>query len=176
MWSVCVNIEIMSTIYHDDYNKRIKVYTDQPKKKKAPFLRFAAVHPLREIIFFSRRKIKITYFAEGFLRDSSRRNSATFRGDTPRVFAEKLGEISRWVGKDLRFLYADSEDWSNGDTELMTSLIWVFTGRVIKPTQNHYVPNITTGCATIGEEQCTRNCNFIFQLSQMYVSWTCIVF
>ena len=38
--------------------------------------------------YLSRRKLKITYFVEGFLREISR----------------------RWVGKDLRFLRADSED------------------------------------------------------------------
>ena len=51
-----------------DYNL---VNTDQPPKK-ALFSRFAAEHPLREIFFFSRRKRKITYFAEGFLREISR--------------------------------------------------------------------------------------------------------
>ena len=64
--------------------------TDQPKKK-ALFSRFAAEHPLREIIF-SWRKIKITYFAEDFLCEISR-----FLGvrETPRHFAEKLRDISR---------------------------------------------------------------------------------
>ena len=52
----------------------------------------------------------MNYFAEGLLREISQRNSAKVRGDTPRDFAEKLREISRWVGKDLRFLHADSED------------------------------------------------------------------
>ena len=67
--------------------------TDQPKKK-ALFPRFAAEHPLREKKMFSRRKIKIN-FPRGFsprnftekLRKSSRRDSARFRGETPRNFA-----------------------------------------------------------------------------------------
>ena len=78
-------------------------------RKKLFFSRFAAEHPLREI-FFSRRKIKITYFAEGFLREHSQRNSAKVRGETPRHFAENLREFSRWVVKDIWFLNADSED------------------------------------------------------------------
>ena len=141
-------------------------------QEKNSFYAFRRGTPLARnicIYFFSWRKIKITYFADGFLRnisrklrEKSRRNSETFRGDTRRDFAEKLRAISQWVGKDLRFLHADSKDWSDGETELMTSLIWVVTRRFIKPTQNRYVPNITTGCATIGEEQCTCNCNFIF--------------
>ena len=73
--------------------------TDQPKKK-AIFSRFAAEHPLREIIFFA-EKIKNHLFRRG--------NSATFRGETSLDFAEKLREIPRPVGKDLRFLHAVSE-------------------------------------------------------------------
>ena len=67
--------------------------TDQPKKK-ALFSRFAAVHPLREIIFFAeknknhlfRRRLSPQIFAKK-LRESSRRNSARFREETPRNFA-----------------------------------------------------------------------------------------
>ena len=54
--------------YFDEPKK--KTFTDQPKKK-AFFLRFATEHPLREIFFFSRRKIKITYFAEGFTKKAA---------------------------------------------------------------------------------------------------------
>ena len=59
-------------------------YTDQPKKK-ALFSHFAVVHTLSEINFF----------AEGFLREISWRNSTKVRGNTPRDFAEKLYEILR---------------------------------------------------------------------------------
>ena len=61
--------------------------------------------------YFSRRKIKITFFAESFVREMSRRNSAKVRGETPQNFAEALCEISRrnsaksrWVNKEQRFL------------------------------------------------------------------------
>ena len=79
------------------------------------FSRVAAEHPLREKKKKkkkkkSRKKLKITYFAERFLCEISRTNSAKVRGDTPRDFAEKLREISQWVGKDQMFLHADSED------------------------------------------------------------------
>ena len=80
---------------------------------------YFAEHPLREK---TRRKIKITYNAEGFLRETSRRNSrrnsARCCGDTPRNVVETLREISRWVGKDLGFLHADSED--SDQTEKMS--------------------------------------------------------
>ena len=97
-------------------NADMLAYTDQPKKK-ALFSRFAAVHPLREIFFFA-EKNKNHLFRRGFsprnvaekLRDSSRRNSATFCRDTLRDFMEKLRGILRWVGKYPRFLHADSED------------------------------------------------------------------
>ena len=87
-------------------------------RQKTFLSRFAAVHPLREIFFFFAEKNKNHLCRRGFsprifeekLRKSSRRNSATFRGDTPRDVAEKFREISRQVGKDLRFLYAGSED------------------------------------------------------------------
>ena len=69
------------------------IHTDQPKKKSF-FSRFAAEHPLREIIFFAEQN----------------KNQLFRRGVSPRKFAEKLREISRWVGKDLRFLHADNED------------------------------------------------------------------
>ena len=47
-----------------------------------------------------------------FLRFAAEKNKNHLfrRGFSPRNFAEKLREISRWVGKDLRFLHADSED------------------------------------------------------------------
>ena len=88
-----------------------------PRKKLFFFSRFAAVYPLREIIFFA-EKSKNHLFRRGFsprnfvkkLRESSRRNSVRFRGDTPRDFAETLREILRWVGKYVRFHHADSED------------------------------------------------------------------
>ena len=83
-----------------------QIYTDQ-SKKKALFSRFATEHPLREKKNF-RRKIKITYFAKGFLQ--SQRNAARFGGETLRDLAEKLREISRWICMDQRFLHADSED------------------------------------------------------------------
>ena len=73
--------------------KCTKNNTDQPKKK-ALFSRFAAVHPLREIIFFTEknknhllhRGFSTRNFAEK-LRNISRRHSAGFRGETPRNFA-----------------------------------------------------------------------------------------
>ena len=120
-------------------------------RKKLFFLRFAVEHPLHEK-YFSWRKIKITYIF--------RRNSAKVCGETPRHFAEKICEISQWVGKDLRF-HADSEDSDQTEKlERMPSLIWVSTQGDIKPTQNRYVPNIITGCVAIGQEQCTCNCYF----------------
>ena len=89
------------------------------------------------------------HFAQTF-RDISRRHSTRFRRGIPRNFS--MGKVSSCGQRRL---------YSDGETERMPSLIWVFTRRVIKPTPNRYVPNIITGCATIGEEQCTCNCNFI---------------
>ena len=143
-------------------------HTDQ-SKKKALFPVSPLNHPCAKLFVFS-EKNKNHLFRWGFaprhfakkLRESSRSNSATFRGETPGDLAEKLREISRWVNEDLRFLHADSEDWSDGGTEQLPNLILVSTRGVIKPTQNRYVPNIITGCAAIGEEQYTCNCDFIF--------------
>ena len=141
------------------YVNIVQVCTDQPKKK-ALFTRFAAEHPLREIIFFAeknknhlfRRGISLRNFAEK-LREISRRNSARFCGETPRNFAmgSKGPKVTSCVQRGL---------WSDWETEWVPSLIWVFTRRIIKPTQDR--PNIITGCATTGEEQCTGKCNFIF--------------
>ena len=80
--------------------------TDQPKKK-ALFLRFADEHPLRKIIFFTEKN----------------KNRLFRRGFSPQNFAEKLPEISRWVGKDLWFLHAYSEDsrlrnWVNAQPDM----------------------------------------------------------
>ena len=101
-------------------------YTNRSAQEKSSFFAFRRGTLLARNIFFPRRKIKITYFAESFLRAIWRRNSAKVRGetprhfadtraarfcgDTPRNFAEKLREISQWVGKDQRFLHPSSED------------------------------------------------------------------
>ena len=133
------------------------------QEKSSFFFAFRRGTPLVRFFFFFflRRKIKNTYFSEGCLREISRRHSAKVRGETPRRFAEKLREISLWVGKDLRYLHADSEDSDRmKKIERMPGLILVFTRRVIKQTR--YVPNKITGCAATGEEQCTCNCNCIF--------------
>ena len=58
-------------------------------KKKALFSRFAAEHPLREIILFAEEN-KYHLFRRGF---SPRRNSVTFRGETPRGFAENSAKF-----------------------------------------------------------------------------------
>ena len=63
-------------------------------QEKSSFLRFAAVHPLREIICFA-EKNKNHLFRRGFsprnfaekLREISWRHSARFREETPRTFA-----------------------------------------------------------------------------------------
>ena len=61
------------------------------------FSRFAAEHPLREICFFAEKKlIRRGFSPQKFvekLHESLRRNSATFRGETPCDFTEKLSEI-----------------------------------------------------------------------------------
>ena len=67
-------------------------HTDQPKIK-APFSHFAPEHPLCEIISFADTN-KNHLFRQGFssrtfaekLRESLRKNYATFCGDTPRNF------------------------------------------------------------------------------------------
>ena len=69
------------------------IYIQISPRKKLFFSHFAAVHPLREIIFFA-EKNKNDLFRRGFfsrnfaekLRDISRRHSATFHGETPRNF------------------------------------------------------------------------------------------
>ena len=76
------------------------MYTDQPKKKMS-FFAFRHRTPLARKKLF-RGKKKVTYFVEGFLRAISRTK--------PRKFAQKLREMSRWAGKDLRFIHEDSED------------------------------------------------------------------
>ena len=91
------------------------IYRSAQEKKF--FSRFAAEHPLREIMFFTEKN----------------KSHA------------KLREILRWVANDLRYLHAEREDWSDGEIERMPSLIWAFTQRVIEPTQNCYVPNIIIG-------------------------------
>ena len=104
------------------------VYTDQPKKKL--FFRVLPRNTTCSKKYFSRRKIKINFCAESFLREISRRNSAKVRGENPQNFAEKLCEISRktsaksrWVRKDLRILHVDSE-YSDRTVKLSESPGW----------------------------------------------------
>ena len=65
-------------------------YTDQAKKKTLFFfIAFRRGKPLARFVFPEQIKKKITYFAEGFLREILWRNSEKVRGETPRHFAEK---------------------------------------------------------------------------------------
>ena len=96
------------------FKKVLLVALGRSAQEKSSFFAFRRGIPLARNIFFLRRKIKITFFAEK-LRDISQRNSARFREETPRDFAELLREISGCVGKDLRFLHADSEDSDQTD-------------------------------------------------------------
>ena len=104
---------------------------------------------------FSRRKIKTTYFMEGVVCEILLRNSASFHRETPQNLA--MGRYGPKVSSCRQWGL-----WSDGETEWMPRLIWVSTRGVIKPTQNRYVLSIITGCAAIGEEQCTCKCNFLF--------------
>ena len=72
-------------------NKSIHVQIS-PRKKL--FFRVSPRNSLCAKKHFSRRKIKVTFFAESFFREISRRDSAKVRGDTPRYFSEKLHEIA----------------------------------------------------------------------------------
>ena len=88
--------------------------TDQ-SKIKALFSHFTMEHLLREKKKIA-EKNENRLFRKGFsaqkfmekLRVSSPRKKSC--GETLRDFVKKLCEILRWVGKDRRFLYADSED------------------------------------------------------------------
>ena len=62
------------------------------------------------LFFFFAAEHPSLYFAEGFPREISRTNSAKVRRETPRHVADKLRKISKWAGKDLRFLHANNED------------------------------------------------------------------
>ena len=100
----------------DRWPKVRMLCTDEPDKKL--FFRVSPRHTTcaKQCFFEEKKKISF-FFAESFLREISRRNSANVRGEISQKFAEKLHEISRrnsakarWVGKDINFRHVDSKD------------------------------------------------------------------
>ena len=95
-----------------------------------------------------------------FRREFSPRN---FRRETPRDFAETLREILRWVGKDRRFLHANSEDPDQTE-KLSKCPAWYesplegpsINSKSLHPQYNHRM------CGHRGETMYTCNCYFLF--------------
>ena len=78
-------------------------------------------------------------------------------------FAEKnKNHLFRWAFSPEKLHDISRGLWSDGEPERMPCLIWVFTWRVIKPTQNRNIPNLITEFAVVWEEQCKVTATLYF--------------